>query len=272
MNTFRLNRTKNIAEAKKRNWLNPGIEYSPQPPSFKYIPCASDLLLEATKQDQNIIAIDESGVSMSSSRALSESVVQFKYLGYSIRKIGACLIIIAQDKKSVVPTLRKELVDYEVHVVKQHDGRRDLDFLRNHKFYNSEKDDYDNRFIRYDYVEGVPETRIPYDTRAVAGFSWDLDLSRFYNEIILKGYDSIETKEHIPEIVRDMVAEKKLDMFLKRKKFMKTGTVAELFGVTTQTIRNWADEGKLNAIRDENGNHFFSRREVKVKAREMGIL
>ncbi len=69
-----------------------------------------------------------------------------------------------------------------------------------------------------------------------------------------------------------MVADYKIDEFMKRKKFMRTGSVAELLQVTDRTIRNWVEEGKLNAIRDGHGHYLFSRSEVKKYALEQGIL
>lgn len=261
----------NIPKAIEKGWLH-DIEFQPIPKDFKYIPLASQLILEAIKGDKNIVVIDEGGISASSSRALTETVVQFKFLGYSIRKIGACLIIIAQSKGSVVPVLRKDLVDYEVNVIKNDDDSRDFEVLKSHRFYNQDKRDYDVTFLQFDYLHNIPYTPIPYDTRHPGGFTWDIDLQEFYQTIALSGYDSIEVREHIPQIIKNMVAEKKMDEFLRRKKFMRSGTVAELFKVTTQTIRRWVEDGELNAIKDGKGNYLFSRTEVTKKAEEMGIF
>ena len=68
-----------------------------------------------------------------------------------------------------------------------------------------------------------------------------------------------------------MVAENKIDEYLKKKKFMRSGTVAEIFKVTTRTIRNWVESGDLNAIKDDRNNLLFSRAEVIKKAVEMGL-
>ena len=106
----------NVKRAQKKGWLDENLEYLDKPEKFKYIPLASKLVLEASTTEKNIIIIDEAGTTASAYKALSNTAVQMRYLGYNIRKIGGCLIIIAQAKRSVVPDLREELVNYEVHI------------------------------------------------------------------------------------------------------------------------------------------------------------
>jgi len=267
----------NIKPAQDKGWLNPNIKYLPQPEDFKYIPLASTLILEASEIDEsihkgNVVVVDEGGISISSSRALSDPVVQFKFLGYSIRKIGACLVIISQSKGSVVPALRKDLIDYEMDIIRHPSGRRDLHILKSNRYFNTDKGDYDVKFDDYDYLENISQTRLGYDVRHPGGFRWDIDLQEFYNEIALSGYDSIEIRKEIPRIIKNMVAERKIDEFMKKKKFMRTGTVAEFLKVHPNTIRNWADEGKLNCIIDAKGNRLFSRSEITKFAIEMGLI
>lgn len=261
----------NIQKAIEKGWLK-DIEYEEIPEDFKYLPLASQLILESTKREKNIVVIDEGGISISSSRALTDTVVQFKFLGYSIRKIGACLIVIAQSKGSIVPVLRKDLVDYEINVIKNHNGSRDFEVLKSRRFFNRDKRDYDVSFEPFDYRHNIPYTPIPYDTRHPGGFSWDIDLQEFYQIIALSGYDSIEIRDKIPSIIRNLVAEKKIDEFIKTKKFMHIGSVAELFKVSDQSIRNWADKGKLNCIKTDSGTRLFSRSEVTKLAVEKGIF
>jgi len=262
----------NIEEAKKRGWLNKNINYRPKPEKFKYIPLASQLILEAATTEKNIVIIDEGGISASSSKALSDSVVQFKFLGYSIRKIGSCLIIIAQSKRSVVPDLRKEIVDYEIHVLRQPNGRRDIDILKSIRFYDKTKRDYVVAFDQYDYRVGIPESRIAYDTRHPGGFKWDIDLRQFYDTIALSGYDSIEIRDHIPRIIKSMVADRKIEEHMKQKQFMGTGKVADLFKVSTKTITRWADQGLLKCIKTNKGDRLFSKYEVSKLAQEKNIF
>ena len=260
-----------IPIAIERGWL-PDVEYEPIPKQFRYIPLASELILQASQGDKNILVIDEGAISISSSRALTDAVVQFKFLGYSIRKLGACLIIISQAKSSVVPVLRKDLVDYEINVIKNHDGSRDFEVLKSVRYYNTEIRDYDVDFLPYDYLHNIPYSPIPYDSRHPGGFSWDIDLQELYNKIALSGYDSVEVREYIPQIIKNLVADQKIDEFLKKRKFMKTGTVAEFLKVHPNTIRNWADEEKLHCITDDQGNRLFSRSEVTKIAIEMKLI
>ena len=262
----------NVELAKQRNWLSKDIDYLAKPEKFKYVPVASKLVLEASLTDNNIIIIDEAGLTASTYKALSNTSVQMRYLGYSIRKIGGCLIIIAQTKKSVVPDLREELVSYEVHLIRETDDSRAIDILKRNEFYNKETKEYDIEFVPYDKPRDIPLAPIPYDTKSTAGFVWDVDLYQIYYEIILREYDAIEARQHLPDIVRDLVIDKKVDDFMKRKKFMHIGTVALLLNKSEQTIRNWADEGILNCIRTDKGTRLFSRDEVTKYAIKKGIL
>ena len=47
---------------------------------------------------------------------------------------------------------------------------------------------------------------------------------------------------------------------------LSTGQVAELFGVHTNTVRRWVDEGKLNAVR------IGSRKDRKFKRTDVAEL
>ena len=262
----------NVKRAIKKGWLSKDIEYKEVPKEFQYVPVASELVLKTSTTEKNVIIIDEAGTTASAYKALSNTAVQMRYLGYNIRKIGGCLIIIAQAKRSVVPDLREELVNYEVHLKRNPEGHRDLEILKRHETFNHQKKEYDINFLPYDTLEDVPLAYVPYDTRSTAGFIWDVNLYDIYYEIVLRGYDAFEARENLPDIIKNLVAEKKLQEFMKQKKFMRTGTVAELLKVSDDTIRNWADQGKINCIKDSKGNRLFSLSEVKKFAMEKGIL
>ena len=261
----------NVERAQKKGWLDKK-RYLDKPENFKYVPIASKLILEASTTEKNIIIIDEAGTSASAYKALSNTAVQMRYLGYNIRKIGGCLIIIAQAKHSVVPDLREELVNFEVHIKRNDNGTRNLDILKRHEFYNSNKKEYDIDFKPYDTPEGIPLASIPYDTKSTAGFIWDVNLYDIFYEIVLRGYDAFEAKENLPNIIKNLIAEKKIDEFMKKKHFMRTGSVAELLKVSDETVRNWANQGLLNCIKDMKGNRLFSKAEVQKLAIEKGIF
>ena len=78
----------------------------------------------------------------------------------------------------------------------------------------------------------------------------------------LQGYDAFEAKENLPRIIKELVAEKKMDEYLKKQQFIGTGKVAGLLGKHRNTIQNWAKEGKLNAIQTGKGGFLFSRAEI----------
>ena len=261
----------NVERAQKKGWLSKDIEYQKIPENFHYVPLASDLILKASMSEPNVIIIDEAGTTASAYKALSNTAVQMRYLGYNIRKIGGCLIIIAQAKRSVVPDLREELVNYEIHLKRDLHDSRSMEILRRHETYNSTKKEYDIDFIPYDNLEDVPLAFIPYDTKSTAGFIWDVNLYDIYYEIVKKGFDAFEAREHLPDIVKDLVLEKQIHEYMKHKKFMRTGTAGNLLNKSSQTIRNWIEEGKLNAIKDEKGNYLLSLKEIKNYAKKHNI-
>lgn len=263
---------KNIPKAIANGWLNPDIDYRPQPEKFKYLPTASELLLASTTQDDNVVVVDEASISASSYKAMSDPSTQFRFLGFTIRKIGSCLNVITQAKSAIVPTLREHLTTFEVHVKRMPSGRRDLDILKAHHFFNDDKGDYDIRMDPYDYIRNVPQACIAYDTRHPGGFEWDLDLKELYDTIARRRIDSTEIREELPAIIRDLVADRKIDIIMNKKMFMQTGRVAQIFDVTTQTVRDWAEAGILKGEKNEKGHWFFPIKDVKKKAIEEGFL
>jgi len=48
---------------------------------------------------------------------------------------------------------------------------------------------------------------------------------------------------------------------------LTTSEAASVFGVTSQTIRNWDDKGFLQGTRTPKGYRFFDRAEVESKAK-----
>jgi len=263
----------NIPEAKERGWLYKDIDYLEIPKNFQYVPLASELIIKASQGTNNIVVIDEAGITASSSKALSNTSVQMKYLGMSIRKIGACLIIIAQDEDTVVPLLRTKIVTYKAEILwDESTNRRDIQFYKVHKYYNEEKGKIDIKFVPYGKpFINVPYVYLPYDTVHPGGFIFDINLEALYQKIAKTGYDSIETNKHIGDIVSDMTDDYKIDEFLKRKQFMYSGRVALLLNKSDRIIQLWADEGRLKCIKDSKGYRLFSIADVKKFAKENNI-
>lgn len=263
---------KSIPIAKQKGWLDPNIKYRSKPDKFFYLPTASELILEATKQEKNVVIVDEASISASSYKAMSDPSTQFRFLGFTIRKLGSCLVVITQAKSAIVPTLREHLTTFEVHIKKKQSGRRDLDILKAEHFFNESKGDYDVEMKPYDYVKGIAPATIAYDTRHPGGFEWDLDLKQLYDEIARRRIDSVEIARVLPGMVKNMVADRRLDEFIKKQQFIGTGKVARLFGVSTRTIRNWAESGEIKGEQNDKNHWFFSLKDVKKKAMEMGLL
>ena len=259
---------RNMEQAKNEGYLKPNINYVEIPDQYHYIPLCSDLLIQASHGWNNIVVIDEASITAPSNKAQSNTAVQLKFLAFSIRKIMACLVNIAQDESSVVPTLRANIVKYKVNVKRDdRTDRRDLEFLIGNSRFNQEKGANETKFVRYDYVQDVPEVNIPYDHLHHGGFMFDLNLEKLYRQIAYLSYvnkwDSIDIRNHINEIVKDMVLEYQLEEYQKQKHFMQMGTVADLFNVTTETIRTWFDSKKLDGIKTEKGHRLIKKSSVK---------
>tara|TARA_Y100000310_G_scaffold316055_2_gene367336 strand:+ start:496 stop:687 length:192 start_codon:yes stop_codon:yes gene_type:complete len=45
--------------------------------------------------------------------------------------------------------------------------------------------------------------------------------------------------------------------------FLTTSEVAKLAGVSSRTIRNWSDQGKIKAERTDGGHRRFDRAEIE---------
>jgi len=261
-----------IPEAKKLGWLNPRIQYRMQPENFKTLPTASELILESIKSKKNIVVVDEAGISASSYRSQSYSSVQMRFLGFTIRKLGSCLIVIAQSKSSVVPDLRRHLTTFESRIIRNQDDSRSIEIMKSNHYFNTDKNDYDIEMLHWDTLHNIPSTDLAYDTRHPGGFRWDLDLQELYNTIAERKISSVKIRKQLPGIIHHMVTEMKIDEYLKKRKFMRSGSVAEIFKITPQTVRNWVENGTLNAIKDDKNNYLFSRSEVVNKAVEMGLF
>lgn len=261
-------RKENINEAKKRGWLDKKTKYLDIPENFTFVPVASQLIIKASEGDKNIIVVDEAGITASSSKALGNTAVQMKFLGFSIRKIGACLINIAQDETSVVPTLRANIVKYKVNVLMdEKTGRRDLEFLIADKKFDPVKGINIIDFRHYVTLEDVPKVELPYDSISPGGFIFDINLEKLYNKIAILSYennwDSIDIRKNIKSIVEDMVDEQDIRRYIKQQHFMRTTTVAKYLDTPDRTVRHWADQGILNAIKDPKGNWLFSVEDIK---------
>ena len=50
---------------------------------------------------------------------------------------------------------------------------------------------------------------------------------------------------------------------MKSERLLKTGDVAGLLGVTTQTLRNWTNSGYMNAIIGKGGHRRFKSSEIE---------
>lgn len=273
LNNICMFKKQSIPEAKRRGWLYKDIDYLEIPDNFQYLPTASELIINASKGNNNIVVIDEAGITASSSKALGNTAVQMKFLGMSIRKIGACLVLIAQDEDSVVPLLRSKIVSYKVEIL--HDektNRRDLQFYKAHKYFNEQKGKVDVKLLPHGKpFRNVPYVHLPYDTQHPGGFIFDINLEELYQKIAKTGYDSVEICKHIEDIVKNMVEDYNIKEFMKTKQFMQTGRVAKYLNVSTKTIQRWAESGELKGEKNEHNHWFFYIEDIKNKAIKLGL-
>ncbi len=56
-----------------------------------------------------------------------------------------------------------------------------------------------------------------------------------------------------------------------RSRLLTISQAAELLGVSAATLRRWADEGELKAVKLPSGYRRFEPAEIERKRREMGF-
>lgn len=239
-----------IEEAKKEGLLDSNIDYKKLPPEVVTVTKISQLLLglNSTKH-KNITVLDEASLFGSGTMAKEKKVTWLKELVTSVlRKLDSSLIIIAQDKGSVVPMLREELPSIEIRI---QENKRTGERIEN---IFEIPDDYgiaqEPKLL--DRKRNVPQATYPFDSRAFAKFKFDLDFDEFLDRA--GEYNSLKIRKMLPKIVEELVEEFKekrakkdtktnkktlLTLIIQHNPKMRTADIREemhrLFGIPVST-------------------------------------
>ena len=239
-----------IEEAKREGMLDPNIDYKKLPPEVVTVTEISQLLLglNSTKH-KNITILDEASLFGSGTMAKEKKVTWLKELVTSVlRKLNSSLIIIAQDKGSVVPMLRDELPSIEIRIQQnKKTGERIENIFEI-------PDDYgiaqEPKLL--DRKRNVPQATYPFDSRAFAKFKFNLDFDEFLDRA--GEYNSLKIRKELPRIVEELVEEFKeknakkntkinkktlVTLMIQHKPEMRTADIREamhqIFGIPVST-------------------------------------
>jgi len=198
-----------IQEAIDKDLLLKGVFYKTKPQEIKTVLTGYDLLKNLTKTPSNIVVMDEMGLITPSSLHSTKQVRWFKSLVYTIGKLNASLILIGQDKGSIIPALRETLVNNEVRVYRQ-GKRRYADIYR--------LDRGNEKFIKR--MTPISPTKLPFDSKGLIKFEFDLDVMWVFNEFA--NYNSLDLVKKAPIILDEARERFKEQNTKKPKKETKT--------------------------------------------------
>jgi hypothetical protein len=169
-------RASQVEEAKEKGLLNPKINYKILPDNIITVTTAYELLKglhkHQLKKRQSLVFLDEASLFAGSTMGMHTRVRWLKNLVVTIGKLNAGIMLIWQAKKSVIPMLREELVTLELLVKKQ--GKHRMCEIRNIR-------EGEKRLIWNWY--NLPETDLPYDTKAISEFVFDIDSDYLFEEV-----------------------------------------------------------------------------------------
>ena len=214
-----------IETAKKEGLLDPNIEYKKLPPEVVTVTKISQLLLGLNSmKHKKITILDEASLFGSGMMAKEKKVTWLKELVTSVlRKMDSSLILIAQDKGSVVPMLREELPSIEIRI---QENKRTGERIEN---VFEIPDDYgitqEPKLL--DRKRNVPQVTYPFDSRAFAKFKFDLDFDEFLDRA--GEYNSLKIRKVLPKIVEELVEEFKQKNVKGEKKIAKKDIMSLIF-------------------------------------------
>ena len=204
-------RFEQIKEAMAKNKLLKGIHYRRKPQEIVTVTKCSQLLKKLFKTEKNITVLDETALFASSSMGTSKKVRWLKALTFTIGKLDSSLVLIAQDKGSVIPALRKTLVSYEMRVKKRGARNRWVDIY----IMPEEVEDEMVEPKLIDTWYRLQPTKLPFDSKGLVKFEFDIDIEDFFNRIA--EYNSLDAITEAPRILEEMLKELEEDTKKKAK-------------------------------------------------------
>ena len=172
-----------IGEACNKGLLPKGVPYRRVPPEMVTVTKFSDLLINLLRTNKNIVILDEAGIFASSTAPMDKRVRELKELAYIIRHLRASFLLIAQSKTSMSPSLRSELVKYEMRIKKITPTYRILTIARAFPYF----DDNGEEIVIFKQVGPaigrIPLTRLPWDGFFIPKFDFDIRARDAFREL-----------------------------------------------------------------------------------------
>jgi hypothetical protein len=189
-------------EAIGKGYLLPGVEYHLLPKEIQTTRRCSELLRGLFVTSKNLVVLDEAALFAASSMGTSTKVRWLKSLIFTIGKLDSAVIVIAQDKGSVIPSIRSSLVSYEIKIIKSSETNRRAEI----SIMPQELTDEEQEPIHIDTWFHLKPTTLTFDSRAITKFEFDLDIEEFFNRI--SDFNSLDAIAEAPRLLDDLLREK----------------------------------------------------------------
>lgn len=208
--------------------------YRRVPPEVHSITTMSELILGINSTRKNFTLLDEALLFANSKKGSSKDIRWFEGLITQIGKFDSCIGLIAQAKSKLATILKEDIPSYELKVHKISFYNRYVEIWFNP---GQSGTDENSEPYKVDEWGNIPPTKFPYDTYAPAGFEYDIDMEDFINKI--SKMKTLVVRKKIPTII-DKMMEKN-----KQTEYLSTGKYGKKYGVTSATVRNWIEQGRV---------------------------
>jgi len=240
-----------IQKAIKLGKLRSDIEYIDKPHEIHFVNNFSELLLGLLEYNTNIVFLDEAALFGSSNEPNSKRVRMLKQITYIIRHLDASIVFICQSSKSLVPDLRKNLVSYHLKIKKLSDDNRTMIISKPDKIIDDFGEE-SNSFRIIDIIENMPSSHLPYDSKFLPSFKFDIDIDTILDAI--GGLNSIQVKERGRDIIKKIINKKAEDK-IEIKSSLSISDFADKRNVHPDTVRRWIKNEKIKFFKTEGGHY-----------------
>jgi len=176
--------------------------YRRKPLEIHTVTTASELIRGLYQTRQNITVLDEAIFYAGAKRGTSKELRWLEELVTQIGKLDSSLVLIAQVKSKLAKMLKEDLPTYELKVIKLRTNERKIEV-----WFNEPGTDEDECSHKRDTWRHIPPSRYPFDTKAPAGFTFDINMEHFIDKI--SKLNSLKCRKEIPRILDELLDEAK---------------------------------------------------------------
>lgn len=202
-----------VPRACTRGKLPKGITYLRVPESIHVVHQLSDLLYGLLKPGKKVVFIDEAGIV--SPTGISSDTKTIQALVAIIRHFDCAYAHIAQLKKQVSPSMRKDFIDFRLKVIKCNGGLRKLEIGKRKVIKDEEGEEYIT-FPLVDTKRFIPKSKLPYDGDFPSTFKIDIDLKKAMDEFGKVG-SSLELEDGKGKEILDRLMDAKKKPMTKKE-------------------------------------------------------